>query len=179
MPNSSWVEAIKQQFSEGIITVREHVKGEPEFVVKKEFSAEILSALKQLEGGGFDHLADLTSYDEHPKSPRYHVVYALTSMLRKQRCSVVVPVEDSAPSVRSICHLWKGAGWLEREVYDLMGISFEGHEDLRRILLPESFKGHPLQKDFVVDYRQVFQKDSKGAGIFDPFGSTLVESGEQ
>lgn len=174
----SWVESLTTQFSKIILRSGENSPGDQQFFVTREGAFEFLETLKNLEGGAFDHLADLTAYDVHPKSPRFHVVYELVSMLRKKRCSVVVPLPDEDPSLRSVYPLWKGSNWLEREVFDMFGIVFHEHPDMRRILLPASFKGHPLQKDFVVDYRQTFVKDAKGEGVFDPFNSTILETGD-
>jgi NADH-quinone oxidoreductase subunit C len=96
-----------------------------------------------------------------------------------KRCRVVVfAKDDSSPRLTSVIDLWPGANWLERETYDMFGIIFEGHPDLRRILLPPSFNGFPLRKDFVVDYRQDFSND-KNESIFDPFGNTVLGEGHQ
>jgi NADH:ubiquinone oxidoreductase subunit C len=134
-----------------------------------------LEDLKTLPGGGFDHLSDLTAYDESSVAGRFHVVYELTSMSRKQRARVVAVVQSlDAPELPSVCALWPGANWLEREVYDMYGIRFVGHPGLRRILLPSNFEGHPLRKDFIVDYRQTFiPREAESIG-FDPFGNTIV-----
>jgi NADH-quinone oxidoreductase subunit C len=175
----SWAESFKASLGPALIACRESAPGELEFTIAKDHSVEALRQLKTLVDGAFDHLADLTAYDAKPANkPRYHVVYELISMLRKQRCSVIVPADadkaDAEPSVRSIVSLWPGANWLEREVFDLLGIQFEGHPDHRRILLPEAFKGHPLRKDFIVDLRQSFPEAASDEGIFDPFGNTLI-----
>lgn len=179
MATLDWIESFKTRFSDRILSVRESAPGEPEIKVKAEAAYEILEALKTLPGGGFDHLADLTAYDEHPATPRHHVVYELISMHRRQRAAVVaVCASNDNPSIRSIVSLWGGAGWLERETFDLCGIHFDGHPDLRRIMLPESFVGHPLKKDFVVDYRQSFPKAAEAEPTFDPFGHTVVRGKE-
>jgi len=78
------------------------------------------------------------------------------------------------PSIATVSDLWLGANWLERETYDLLGIQFQGHPDQRRILLPPSFHGHPLRKDFVVDYRQKFPEAVGENETFDPFGNNIV-----
>ena len=171
-----WVESLNASYGARILGQRESAPGEMEFTVAATDAHAFLSALKNLPGGAFEHLADLTSYDEKKSTPRFHVVYELISMLRKQRCAVVVPCpDDAAPRVTTVTDLWPGANWLEREVYDLMGIAFEGHPDPRRIYLPPSFEGHPLRKDFIVDYRQQFPKPTRENQIFDPFKNTLID----
>jgi len=98
----------------------------------------------------YHFLTDLCGLDLFPETPRFHVVYLLTSMKNNQRLRLKTKVGEgeSVPSVESI---WKAADWLEREVYDLFGIPFENHPDLRRILLWDGFEGHPLRKDFPVE----------------------------
>jgi len=92
---------------------------------------------------------------------------------------VIVPLEEVIqPKVQSICDLWLGANWLEREVFDMYGIQFEGHPDQRRILLPEVFVGYPLRKDFVADYRQEYTGSSASDQVFDPFGNTVMKNVE-
>lgn len=171
----SWVDSLKEKWGAKILTLRESAPGEMEFTVARADAIDFISALKNLPGGEFNHLADLTGYDESKQSPRFHAVYELISMNRKLRCAVIVPCPDDAkPSVPSVAHLWAGAVWLERETYDLLGIEFEGNPDLRRILLPPSFVGHPLRKDFVFDYRQEFAEAVAENETFDPFGSNIV-----
>jgi NADH:ubiquinone oxidoreductase subunit C len=176
-----WVRSVKEKFGERISRIRESAPTEYEFMVGPETGVELLRYLKALPQGPFDHLSDLTAYDEYPKSPRYHVVYELVSMMQKQRCSVIVKLpDDSNPRVPTIAvELWKGANWLEREVFDMFGIQFEGHPDPRRILLPDSFQGHPLRKGFVVDYRQRFPEIIDDEAAFDPYGNTFIDKVEK
>lgn len=109
------------------------------------------SALRALKEAGFDHLTELTAIDYlgYPDArDRYAVVYVLTNTATGERAIVKTFVNDPEPTVPSAFSLWKGANWLEREVYDMYGIRFEGHPDLRRILLPEAFTSYPLRKDY-------------------------------
>jgi NADH-quinone oxidoreductase subunit C len=175
---NQWIEGFKLDHSQHILKVVESAPGELEIHIKPEATLEVLGHLKKLSGGGFDHLADITSYDTFPEIPRFNVVWELISMSRKIRCSVVATCGDNQdPHIPSVTSLWAGANWLEREVFDLMGIRFDGHPDLRRILLPEVFQGHPLQKNFIVDYRQKFPQTKSTTEIFDPFGSNIVNGG--
>jgi NADH-quinone oxidoreductase subunit C len=89
-----------------------------------------------------------------PAPSRFAVVYHFYSMALKHRLRLVVPVEESAAEVDSLSSLWPGADWLEREVWDMFGIRFRGHPDLRRILMYDGFEGHPLRKDYPVKRRQ-------------------------
>jgi NADH-quinone oxidoreductase subunit C len=110
---------------------------------------ETLKALK--EQAGFDMLIDVTAVDylHYPDATdRYGVVYCLLNMQTGERVVVKTFVNDPEPRVPSAFPLWKGADWMEREVYDMFGIVFEGHPDLRRILLPEGFASYPLRKDY-------------------------------
>ncbi len=174
--STAWADTLRNRFGTKILSERLSAPGEIEFTVAPSDAHNFLSELKNLEGGAFDHLQDLTAYDDPKSSARFSVVYILVSLLRKTRCLVVVPcVDAAAPSVKSITDLWPGANWLERETFDLVGVNFEGHPDLRRILLPPSFKGHPLRKDFIVDYRQTFPKASSASQVFDPFKNTIVD----
>ena len=99
----------------------------------------------------FEQLCDLTSVDylNYPGAEdRFAVVYALLSVTHNHRLWVKVFVNDPEPTVPSVTAIWHGAEWPEREVYDLMGIRFAGHPDLRRIVMPQNFKDHPLRKDY-------------------------------
>ncbi len=110
--------------------------------------ARILEALRTAQQAGFLFLTDLTAVDRHPSDPRFEVVYLLTAPLLRARVRLKVSVSAHDPMVPSATEVWPGANWLEREVFDLFGIRFEGHPDLRRILMPEDWEGHPLRKDF-------------------------------
>ena len=93
--------------------------------------------------------------DQGPaEGSRFTVVYHFFSTAHKHRLRLVVPVEESAAEVDSLTGLWPGANWLEREVWDMFGITFRGHPDLKRILMYEEFEGHPLRKDYPVKKRQ-------------------------
>jgi NADH-quinone oxidoreductase subunit C len=98
----------------------------------------------------YQFLTDLCGLDFFPETPRFEVVYLLTSMKKNQRLRLKIKVGEGE-SVSSVESVWKAADWLEREVYDLFGIPFENHPDLRRILLWDGFDGHPLRKDFPVE----------------------------
>lgn len=165
----AWAEEVIEKFG---AKYRESVPGEVEFTVDGKVAHNLMC---HLQNKGYVHLADLTAYDEFPKSPRFHVLYELISLKEKKRCAVIAIVDDENPAIATLTDLWKGANWLERETYDMYGIQFMGHPDLRRILLPPSFKGWPLRKDFVVDYRQEYEKAVVEEGLFDPFGASIVK----
>ncbi len=112
---------------------------------------EVLAFLRDDPRTRFDMLADLTCVDylNYPDAEdRFGVVYSLLSLPLQHRLWVKVFVNDPAPTVPSVVSIWKGANWMEREVYDMFGITFAGHPDLRRILTPETFVDHPLRKDY-------------------------------
>jgi NADH-quinone oxidoreductase subunit C len=101
--------------------------------------------------------AQISDEDPWPGTPdraRFAVVYHFYSTARKHRLRLVVPVDEADPQVDSLTSLWPGANWLEREVWDMFGIAFRGHPDLKRILMYEGFEGHPLRKDYPVRKRQ-------------------------
>jgi NADH-quinone oxidoreductase subunit C len=100
---------------------------------------------------GFIFLADITAVDWWPREPRFEVVYHLASADDRLRIKVRVP--GTVPLLPTVQTVWPGANWLEREVWDLFGVVFEGHNDLRRLLMPEDWDGHPLRKDFPVQIR--------------------------
>jgi NADH-quinone oxidoreductase subunit C len=116
--------------------------------VDAEFLRE---ALKTLQSAGYDFFEDMTAVDWYPSVPRFQLTYHLLSHALKQRVRVRAMVEEDDASVESITSLWPGANYFEREVFDLFGIRFEGHPNLRRILMPDDWKGHPLRKDYPVE----------------------------
>ncbi len=112
--------------------------------------AEIRSVLAKLRAHGFAFLASVHGVDHYPEEPRLGVIYELLDMGRVDRITVKlrVPVED--PHVESVTADWPTADHQEREVYDMFGVVFEGHPDLRRILMPEDYEGHPQRRDFPI-----------------------------
>ncbi len=121
-------------------------------LVSSEHAPDVLfGLLKSLKGLGFDMLADLGGIDYlnyEGAADRYAVVYALVNTDTAERVFVKAYTNDPDPSLPSVVDLWLGADWMEREVFDLFGIDFPGHPDLRRILMPDGFDGHPLRKDY-------------------------------
>ena len=98
----------------------------------------------------FARLSSVTAVDRYPGSPRFEVVYHLHSVERNLRLRVKCRLDGDTPEIDSVTGVWRGAGWYEREVWDLFGVRFAGHPDLKRIMLPEDWQGHPLRKDYPV-----------------------------
>ena len=117
---------------------------------------ETCRALREAPSLRFDLLVEVTAVDYLPRTPRYEVVYHLVSIPNRQRLRLKVRVSDGG-SVPTVQGVWPGAGWPEREVWDMFGIVFDGHPDLRRLLMPEDWDGHPQRKDYPVQIRKPAQ----------------------
>jgi NADH-quinone oxidoreductase subunit C len=98
----------------------------------------------------FVRLSSVTAVDRYPAEPRFEVVYHLHSIERKERVRLKCRVKGEDAAIESVTSVWRSAGWHEREVFDLFGIQFLNHPDLRRILLPDDWEGHPLRKDYPI-----------------------------
>ena len=116
--------------------------------------ADVMGFLRDDAECAFDMLTDLTAVDYLGQQPRFEVVYHLYSLTKNKRLRVKARVSEKAAEIATLCELWASANWMEREVWDLYGIRFAGHPDLRRILLYEEFQGHPLRKDYPKERRQ-------------------------
>ncbi len=116
--------------------------------VKLSYLLEVSRFLKDDPSCGFDFLSDLCGVDYRGRTPRFEVVYHLYSLKHRHRLRMKTSPADEALVVPSVVSVWKTADWHERECYDLFGITFSDHPDLRRILTPDGFKGYPLRKDF-------------------------------
>jgi NADH-quinone oxidoreductase subunit C len=136
---------LKERFAASVLDVREF-RGEVSLLVRKEDITGLCGFLK--DDLGYNFLTDITAVDYLGEEPRFMMVYHLCSMPGRERLRLKAPVAGSDPSIDSLVPLWKTANWLEREVFDLFGITFKGHPDLRRILLPNDWNGHPLRKDY-------------------------------
>jgi NADH-quinone oxidoreductase subunit C len=112
---------------------------------------EVCRTLRDRPELGFIFLSDIAAADFWPREPRFEVIYHLASPTERLRLKLMVA--GSAPRVPTVQSVWPGAGWLEREVWDMFGIEFDGHGDLRRLLMPDDWEGHPLRKDFPVQIR--------------------------
>ncbi|MGQ9617912.1 MAG: NADH-quinone oxidoreductase subunit C [Candidatus Aminicenantia bacterium] len=143
-------EEIPKNFSEYFVDFSSSF-GDDILIIKKEGIIPVLFFLKDY---GFDLLLDITAVDYYQQKPRFEVVYHLLSLKEKMRLRIKVSVEDEVPKISSVSSIWKNADWLEREVWDMYGINFEGHPNLKRILMYEEFKGHPLRKDYPFRKRQ-------------------------
>jgi len=152
-------------------------RGDDEATVAKKDWVETARILR--DELGFDHFLDLTAVDypeREPESPRFDVVVRVRSSKSRARVSLRTAVGDGE-SVASVTSIWSGAGWAEREVYDMFGVRFDGHPDLRRILMYDEFIGHPLRKDYPIDRAQplVPYRDDATVTKLAPFG---IEEGQ-
>lgn len=141
------VETMKDKFPQAIEDVV-YVRDEYTIRVKREHLLEVSRFLKEEAEYGFNFLSDLCGVDYMGRKPRFEVVYHLYSMEHKHRLRMKVSLSEDDLTIASVVSVWRTANWHERECYDLLGIHFSDHPDLRRILTPDGFKDHPLRKDF-------------------------------
>jgi NADH-quinone oxidoreductase subunit C len=125
------------------------------FYVGRDDVRVVMRALKDRPELAFTFLSELTAVDFWPKEPRFEVVYVLVSLEQQARVRVKVKLDGSDARVATVSGIWPAANWLEREVWDLFGIQFEGHPDPRRLLMPDDWEGYPLRKDYPVQVRMV------------------------
>ena len=131
-------------------------QGDRTVVVPRQHLLELCRRARADEDLQYNLLSDATCVDRFPAEPRFEVNYQLVSIPKGERITLRVRLHGSDPVVDSLCSVWPGANWLEREIFDLFGIRFTGHPDLRRILLPDDFEGHPLRRDYPVHgYRDI------------------------
>jgi NADH-quinone oxidoreductase subunit C len=123
-------------------------RGELTLTISRE---QIRKAVKTVQGNGYNFFEDLTAVDWFPSSPRFQLSYHILSHSYKERIRLRVMVDEADASVDSITEVWPAADFYEREVFDLFGIHFAGHPNLRRIMMPDDWKGHPLRKDYPVE----------------------------
>ena len=141
---------IKDRYPTEVRDIKEY-RGQVSVIVSRDRIKEMLTFLHSAPELDFDYLVDLCGVDYlGRKEPRFEVVYHLLSMRNRHMIRIRAEVPENDCTIDSITDIWKGADWHERECYDLVGVTFKGHPDLRRILLPEDWEGYPLRKDFPV-----------------------------
>jgi len=121
--------------------------------VSRDDVPAVARALRDRPELGFALLVDITAVDFWPREPRFELVYIVASIERRLRARIKVRLPGGDARVATVSGIWPAANWLEREVWDLFGIVFDGHADLRRLLMPEDWTGHPLRKDYPVQIR--------------------------
>jgi NADH-quinone oxidoreductase subunit C len=147
------LQKLTARFGDAIVSVHSDF-GDDTAVVRRERIVEVCAFLRDDPEMRFDLALDLTGVDYLGESPRFEVVYHLYSVEKRHRVRLKARVPAEDPVIGTVTGVWTGMNWFEREAFDMYGIRFEGHPDLRRILLPESFVGHPLRKDYPKKKRQ-------------------------
>ena len=133
---------------DGVILDAKFDRGELTVEVARESIVQACEALKE---DGYTFLEDVTAVDWYPSEPRFQIVYHFLSFSQKRRIRLIVRLDGDTPSVDSITPAWPAANFYEREIFDLFGVHFGGHPNLRRIMMPEDWNGHPLRKDYPVE----------------------------
>ncbi len=163
MENAKILERLKGRFPEAVIAVQEF-RGDLRVTVGVDVLIEVMQFLHDDKKLSFDLLIDVLGIDNSERrcQSRFEVVYVLVSTASYDRLLIKVPVDDDE-EVPTVTGIWQSANWAEREVYDLMGIRFAGHPDLRRILTWDNFEGHPLRKEYPLlgkDFDQKWDPDT-------------------
>lgn len=143
--NHRAVVELRKKFADSVLDVKEF-RGEVTITVRKEDIVAIGVFLR--DSLKYNLLSDVTAVDYLGREPRFMMVYNMYSIPKKDRLRVKAPVEESPAVIDTVSGVWSTANWLEREVFDLFGITFTGHPDLRRILMTDDWVGHPLRKDY-------------------------------
>ncbi len=141
------IESVKTKFADQVLGTGTHA-GQPWIDVKRDRILDIVKMIR--DEAGYDMLTDLTAVDylNQGMPERYAVVYQFYSVKENLRTRVKAWVPEADPLIDSVSSLYRSAPWAEREVWDLMGLKFKGHPDLKRLMLPENYEGHPLRKDY-------------------------------
>ena len=158
MDGAAVLERVRTRFGAGVVDTHDH-RGDHTAVVARDALLSVLAWCRDEPELAFDMLTDLTAVDylRYPgreDGPRFDVVYHLYSIPHNHRLRIKVRVEEDDAVVPTAVGVWPIANWFEREVWDMFGVRFEGHPDLRRLLMYEEFVGHPLQKDYPIERRQ-------------------------
>src|SRR5574341_86612 len=160
MDNNSILGKIKSKYTDAIIETVEF-RGELTVVIKKEILVEICKFLRDDPDLRFDHLSDVSGVDFLERNPRFDISYHMYSIPTNHRLRLKVRVNEDE-TVTSVTSVWSTANWHEREIFDMFGVKFDNHPDLRRILMSDDWVGHPLRKDYPLGYEEVqftFNKD--------------------
>lgn len=147
-------EALSQRFGDGVQDVPAF-RNEVALQVERDQIVPVCQFLRDAPDFSFNFLAALTAMDEWPNEPRFTLVYQLYSLEKNVFLRLRVKLDSQDPRVSTIEPVYPNANWHEREVYDLFGVTFEGHSDLRRIVMPQDWEGHPLRKDYPLGYEEV------------------------
>jgi NADH-quinone oxidoreductase subunit C len=149
MMENPTLDRLKTTFASEILK-SETFRDKQTVVVKRERILDIMKFLRDDPALVYDMLVDLTAVDylKMDLRPRFQVVYHLRSFKYNRRVRIKAPVPENDCHIESVCPLWKAANWYEREVYEMYGITFDHHPDLRRLLIPETFTDYPLRKDY-------------------------------
>ena len=145
--NKKVLERLETKFADIALEANEF-RGELTIVIPKERIVEVCKYLRENNELNFDLLADLCGIDMNTPSKRFGVIYNLYSFINKNRIRLKTFTEEENPKVPSVTSVWGTANWHEREAFDMFGIIFDGHPDLRRIYMPDEFEYYPLRKDF-------------------------------
>jgi NADH-quinone oxidoreductase subunit C len=151
-------QALLAQFGEDTIGLTDNFRGDVTFIIPAPQILEVCRFVKDGPGLEYKMLTSITAadYEEtRPQDGRFSVVYHLASIKYNQRLRFKVWWSDGDDPIPSVTPLWKSANWEERETYDMFGIPFAGHPDLRRLLMPEDWQGHPLRRDYPLGYETV------------------------
>jgi NADH-quinone oxidoreductase subunit C len=154
--NTNVVVAALRAWSANAVEEVIEFRGETTVVVARKNLRSLAERCRDDEKLRFNLLTDATCVDRYPMEPRFELQYHLVSIPLRQKVRLRVRLSGNDPVVDSMVPVWLGANWLEREIFDMFGVQFTGHPDLRRILLPDDWEGHPLRKDFPVEgYRDI------------------------
>ena len=141
-------QVLKEKFGDVVLALDTELSGDHSIHISPTAIADVCIFLEETDTLAFDSLMCLSGVDLSAKDEEFAVVYHLYSMLHRHKVVLKTPLPKSNPQLPSVSHIWKTADWHEREAYDLYGILFEGHTDLRRLLLPDDWEGYPLRKDY-------------------------------
>jgi NADH-quinone oxidoreductase subunit C len=143
LPENKAILALKE-----LVTDAKFDRAELTLTVARE---NVILAAKALQSAGYNFLEDVTAVDWYPSEPRFQIVYHILSHRLKERIRLVVRLDSDGAAIDSIVGIWPSANFYEREIFDLFGVHFGGHPNLRRIMMPEDWEGHPLRKDYPVE----------------------------
>ncbi len=152
-PEDPLLQRLRDKFGEAVVSTHSY-RGDRTAIIDRGSLVATCEWLRDDPQNQFDMLMDVTAVDYLGRRPRFEVVYHLYSIEKNHRARIKVALEEDDVKVASVVSVWSGANWLEREAWDLYGIQFDGHPELKRIYLYEEFEGHPLRKDYPKEKRQ-------------------------